>query len=88
MSFCADNAKVQSFVESCAAYNSDPVEGTIQMGSDGVPYVEGGTDGLTLNVDKSVAAVENAISGWTGGDQGCAGDGDDRLLGFHCRAGS
>ena len=68
MSFCADNAKVQSFVESCAAYNSDPVEGTIQMGSDGVPYVEGGTDGLTLNVDKSVAAVENAISGWTGGD--------------------
>ena len=68
MNFSVDDSKVREFVQGCSAYNSDPVEGSIQMGSDGIPYVEGGTDGLTLNVDQSVTAVENAISGWTGGD--------------------
>lgn len=68
MNFSVDDSKVRSFVQNCTVYNSDPVEGSIQMGSDGIPYVEGGTDGLTLDVDQSVTAVENAISSWTGGD--------------------
>lgn len=68
MQFSADAAKVQAAVESCSQFNSQPVEGSIQMGSDGVPYVEGGTDGITLNVADSVSAVENAVAAWTGGD--------------------
>ena len=38
------------------------------MGSDGIPYVEGGTDGYTLNVDASAASLEDAVDSWTGGD--------------------
>lgn len=68
MTFQVDDSRVRALVGSCAAYNSDPVEGSIQMGSDGIPYVEGGTDGLTLDVDRSVGAVENAVSAWVDGE--------------------
>lgn len=68
MEFSVDASKVQSVVGSCSFYNSEPVEGSIQMGSDGIPYVEGGTDGITLNVVDSVEKVVDAVSNWTGGD--------------------
>lgn len=68
MQFSVDDAKVRSVVSGCSIYNSDPVEGSIQMGSDGIPYIDGGTDGLTLNEEESAAAVENAVSAWTGGE--------------------
>ena len=43
-----DSSLEEAFVDSCNAYNSDPVEGSVYMGDDGQLHVEGGTDGLTL----------------------------------------
>jgi len=68
MKFSVDDSKVRSAVESMSQFNSEPVEGSIEMGSDGIPYVEGGTDGYTLNVDASAASLEDAVDSWTGGD--------------------
>jgi len=68
LEFTVDESKVKAVVEQCSAYNCDPVEGSIALDDNGVPYVEGGTDGLTLKVDESVKKVADAISAWTGGD--------------------
>ena len=38
------------------------------MGDDGHPYVEGGTDGLTLDADATLAQLKEVLSGWKDGD--------------------
>ena len=68
LDFTVDLSRVQAFVQNCTAYNSDPVEGELLIGSDGFPYVEGGTNGITLRVEDSTRAVKEAIESWTGGD--------------------
>lgn len=68
LEFQADRKKIRAFVKGCAVYNTEPVEGQLLMGSDGYPYVEGGTDGMTLKVKKSVKRVRRAIRKWTGGE--------------------
>ena len=62
--YTVDSALEEAFVDSCSAYNSDPVEGSVYMGDDGQLYVEGGTDGLTLDADATLEAVQAAISEW------------------------
>lgn len=66
--FTVDEAKAQGFVEGCSVYNSEPVNGTVYTQDDGTPGVEGGTDGLTLKVEESVALVQKAFEAWEGGD--------------------
>ena len=44
--YTMDESMEAEFVNSCSQFNSDPVEGSLHMGDDGYPYVEGGTDGL------------------------------------------
>ena len=68
LDFTVDFSRVQSLVESCSVYNTDPVEGELKIGDDGYPYVEGGTKGITLKPKESTEAVKNAIEAWTGGD--------------------
>ncbi len=68
LEFSVDKKRVRAFVDTCSAYNSDPVEGRIEIGSDGYPYVEGGTDGLTLRPKESAKAVRKAIKNWKGGE--------------------
>ena len=68
LEFRADRKKIKAFVKSCSTFNTEPVEGQLLMGSDGYPYVEGGTDGMTLKVKKSVKRVRKAIRKWTGGE--------------------
>ena len=68
LDFTVDLARIQSFVQNCSVYNSDPVEGELMIGEDGYPYVEGGTKGITLKPEESVESVKNAIESWTGGD--------------------
>ena len=68
LDFTVDRSRVQAFVQNCSVYNTDPVEGELLVGEDGYPYVEGGTSGITLKVEESTGAVENAIESWTGGD--------------------
>ena len=63
--YSVDEALERSFVESCSIYNSEPVEGSVYMGDDGVLYVEGGTDGLTLNVDATIGTLNEYISEWS-----------------------
>lgn len=66
--YTIDEDALRSFVEGMSAYNSEPVEGSVYMGDDGLLYVEGGTDGLTLDVDATLTALEEYIEGWTAGD--------------------
>ncbi|MDD2957837.1 MAG: VanW family protein [Lachnospiraceae bacterium] len=68
ITFTTDNDMARSYLEGCSIYNSEPVNGTIYTADDGTPAVEGGTDGVTLRVDDSVTAVEQAVEGWTGGE--------------------
>ena len=66
--YTIDEDALRSFVEGMSAYNSEPVEGSVYMGDDGLLYVEGGTDGLTLDVDATLTDLEEYIEGWTAGD--------------------
>ena len=52
--YTVDSSLEEAFVDSCNAYNSDPVEGSVYMGDDGQLYVEGGTDGLTLDAEATL----------------------------------
>lgn len=67
--FSLDEEAEKQFVESCAAFNSQPVEGTVYLGDDGLPHVEGGTDGLTLDVDATLDSLKEHLSSMEAGDQ-------------------
>lgn len=56
------------FVQSCAAFNSNPVEGSVYMGDDGMLYVEGGTDGLTLDADATLVSLKEHLAKEEAGD--------------------
>ncbi len=66
--YSIDESAEKEFVDSCADFNSQPVEGSVYMGDDGLLYVEGGTDGLTLDADATLEALQEQISTWTSGD--------------------
>jgi len=68
LEFTVDEAKTLKVVESMSIYDTEPVEGTVYTSADGTPAVEGGTSGLTLQVDESVDRVIEAVGSWTGGD--------------------
>ena len=68
LSFSVDFRRVKDFVSTCSAYNCDPVEGQLLIGEDGLPYVEGGTKGMSLKTEESARAVSQAIENWTGGN--------------------
>ncbi len=69
LEFSLDEDAEKMFVESCAAYNSEPVEGTVYLGDDGLPHIEGGTDGLTLDVDATLEVLKEYLSTLEAGDQ-------------------
>lgn len=64
-----DEDAPEAFVQSCAVFNSEPVEGSVHMGDDGQLYVEGGTDGLVLDEDATLVSLEEHLAGLTPGDQ-------------------
>ena len=66
--YTVDSSLEEAFVDSCSAYNSDPVEGSVYMGDDGQLYVEGGTDGLTLDAEATLKEVQAAIGEWKAED--------------------
>ena len=68
IAYTIDENALKEFVDGMSVYNSEPVEGSVYMGDDGMLYVEGGTDGLTLDADATLAALEEHIEGWTAGD--------------------
>lgn len=63
-----DEELQREFVESCAVFNSEPVEGTVYLADNGLPAVEGGTDGLTLDVEATLASLQEQLAGWESGD--------------------
>ena len=66
--YSMDEDAQKSFVESCAEFNSEPVEGSVYMGSDGLLYVDGGTDGLTLDADATLALLQEHLNAQEPGD--------------------
>ncbi len=56
-----DDDAEEEFVRSLAAYNSQPVEGTLHVADDGSLYVEGGTDGLTLDVEETLFSLKEHL---------------------------
>jgi vancomycin resistance protein YoaR len=67
--YSLDEDAEEAFVEACAAFNSEPVEGTVYLGDDGLPHVSGGTDGLTLDADATLEALQEHLSQMESGDQ-------------------
>lgn len=66
--FEMDETAQQAFVASCSAFNTKPIEGSVYMGNDGLLYVEGGTDGLTLNTDATLALLQEHLGTLQAGD--------------------
>ncbi len=66
--YTLDEDAQKEFVESCAAFNSDPVEGSVYMGDDGQLCVEGGTDGLTLDADATLVSLKEYLAEEKAGD--------------------
>ncbi len=66
--YTLDESAAEAFVESCRAFNSQPVEGTAYMGDDGMLHVEGGTDGLTLDADATLATLQKHLDSRQAGD--------------------
>ncbi|WP_283684561.1 VanW family protein [Parablautia sp. Marseille-Q6255] len=64
-----DEEAQEAFVESCAQFNSEPVEGTCYVGEDGGLHVEGGTDGLTLDAQATLASLQEEMSDYEAGDR-------------------
>ncbi len=66
--YTLDESAEEAFVESCSEFNSEPVEGTAYMGDDGMLHVEGGTDGLTLDADATLKALQDHLDTRQAGD--------------------
>ena len=62
--YAVDEESERKFVQLCNAFNSEPVEGTVHMGDDGMLYVEGGTDGLTLKEEATLGTLNEYIAEW------------------------
>lgn len=62
--YAVDEESERRFVQMCSAFNSEPVEGTVHMGDDGVLYVEGGADGLTLKEEATLGTLNEYIAEW------------------------
>lgn len=62
--YTVDEESERKFVQMCSAFNSDPVDGTVHMGDDGMLYVEGGTDGLTLKEEATLGTLNEYIAEW------------------------
>lgn len=66
--YSVDEDAQEAFVDSCAQFNSEPVEGTCYVGDDGMLHVEGGTDGLTLDADATLVSLKEQMETYEAGD--------------------
>ncbi len=66
--YTINEALEKDFVNSCSSFNSQPVEGSVYLGDDGMLHVEGGTDGLTLNAEATLASIQEVLFDWQPGD--------------------
>lgn len=66
--YTMDESAQKAFVDSCAQFNSNPVEGSCYMGDDGMLHVEGGTDGLKLDADATLVSLKEHLKGYKAGD--------------------
>ena len=63
-----DMETAKAFLHSCESYNTEPVDGSIYISDEGLPAVEGGTDGVSLLVDEAAGTVQQAVENWDGGE--------------------
>lgn len=66
--YTLSDAAEEAFVASCRSFNSEPVEGHAYMGDDGMLHVEGGTDGLTLDMDATLVRLKEHLESREAGD--------------------
>lgn len=66
--YTMDESAQKAFVDSCVQFNSEPVEGSCYMGDDGRLHVEGGTDGLKLDVDATLVSLKEHLKDYEAGD--------------------
>lgn len=66
--YTLDEAAQEAFAARCADFNSQPVEGSVYMGNDGQLYVEGGTDGLTLDLTATLTTLQEYLGSYQAGD--------------------
>ncbi|MBO7711549.1 MAG: VanW family protein [Lachnospiraceae bacterium] len=66
LTFTADEAAATAVAQTLTAYNTEPVNARIFTRDDLTPGVEGGTEGISVNVAETAAALKNAVTAWDG----------------------
>ena len=66
LSFCLDEKKTLQFAQECESFNTEPVDARIYTTDDLTPGVDGGTDGITVDVEKSAKVLMEAGKNWDG----------------------
>ena len=61
-----DEKTLDAYVKNCESYNTDPVNATVYTTDELLPGIEGGTDGITLNVEGGEKALRSAVDDWDG----------------------
>jgi len=66
LNFAADEAQAAAVAQSLSVYNTQPVNATIYTKDDLTPGVDGGTDGISVNVEETAALLRSTVAGWDG----------------------
>ena len=66
LNFAADEAQTAAVAETLTAYNTQPVNATIYTKDDLTPGVDGGTDGISVNVQETAALLSSTVAAWDG----------------------
>ena len=69
LEFSSSEKKIRTYVEGLKEYNSEPVDAVIYTTDELTPGVEGGTDGISIDVEGSVQAITEAVNSWDGVSQ-------------------
>ena len=66
LTFAANDEMISAYAESLKQYDTEPENAVIYTTDDLTPGVEGGNDGITVDVEGSVDVINEAFSAWDG----------------------
>ena len=69
LTYCLDEKKTLQFAQDCESFNTQPEDAHIYTTDDLTPGVEGGTDGITVNAEKSAQVLLDAGKTWDGSSE-------------------
>ena len=66
LTFSVSKKKIRAYAEGLKQYDTEPVNATIYTTDELTPGVDGGTDGITVDVDGTVKVIRSALKKWDG----------------------